>query len=437
MIPHWYPIAFKAHQPYFKEADHLFLALSAGVDSNLLLHFLAHYREQLPPIETIHVNHNWHGEYSHLWANFARTRAEFYGFTHHHFEYYFQENDPRSIEAAGREERYKIFGDVMKKSGAKNPLLLAAHHRSDQAETFFQRLLRGSGVRGLGAMRPLSRVTFGQHKIGILRPLLSYSKRELYQAATLLNIPWLEDYTNHEVDQLSRNIIRNDLFPQIERHFPHYEASIARAADHLQESYQLLSEIAAEDLSSIIEANSGLNIERIRALSPARQKNLINYWLNEVEILPSHSQLEELFSTFIERDAPPSTLFSIDRWQLRIHQGVLYRLNLEEIRTTKSRYKIEWRPALNAPPLHFWESQNVVITPREAGIRFHPLYRHRSQSLKKLLQELKIPQWERENLQMIKNGKGEILWIEHVGLSALLEEQITAEGVLPIIKMLP
>ena len=298
MLPPWYFEIFNRYKQTLQQKNALYVALSAGVDSNTLLHWLSIFKEDLPPIYTIHVNHNWHGEYSHLWANFAKQRAAHYGFQHFHYEVYFDDHDPKGLEAAGREARYLKFGETMQ----ENSLLCVGHHRSDQAETLMQRLLRSSGVRGLGAMRDFNKVEFGPHTIELFRPFLSISKKSLYEAATKLNLPWIEDYTNHESDYMERNIIRNNLFKTMEKEFPKYETAFYQVTQFMQEADDLLQDVAQEDLSKISTINSARNTDRrlihlpsLQTLSFLRQKNALQAWIRPDNLIFTQRQMMEFF----------------------------------------------------------------------------------------------------------------------------------------------
>ena len=74
-----------------------------------------------------------------------------------------RENEKMSLEDAARRLRYQALFQCAEETGAD--FILTAHQKDDQAETFLLRLLRGSGTRGLGAIR-------FQHD-AVLRPLLS------------------------------------------------------------------------------------------------------------------------------------------------------------------------------------------------------------------------------------------------------------------------
>lgn len=435
-LPKWYFEVFERYREILQQKEALYLALSAGVDSNTLLHWLYTFRSELPPIYTIHVNHNWHDNYSHLWANFARQRAEFYGFTHYHYEAFFDLEETSGLEAAGREMRYIKFGETMK----PNSLLCVAHHRSDQAETLMQRLLRSSGTRGLGAMRDFNTVQFGQYQIDLFRPFLSISKKSLYEAAIALNLPWLEDYTNHEADDMERNIIRNDLFKRMETPFPQYEEAFYQVTQFMQEADDLLLELAAIDLAKIAhnpttegEETPQLHLPSLKKLSHARQKNLLQAWIRPYNLIFSQRQLAEFIRVFIEEIPTHQTRFELDPYLILYFQDYLYLQQKPQERSLFQSFQLI--PSNNAPSHDYWQqfsTEDLQLVKRQGGERFHPLYREHSQQLKKLLQEAKIPVWERDNCWLLKNRKdGEIIWINHLGFAKSLEKEIKETGLSP------
>lgn len=437
MLPTWYFDIFNRYKDTLQSKDALYVALSAGVDSNTLLHWLYSFKSELPPIYTIHVNHNWHGDYSHLWANFARKRAEFYGFTHYHYEAHFADHDPKGLEAAGREMRYLKFGETMQ----PNSLLCVGHHRSDQAETLMQRLLRSSGPRGLGAMRDFNTVEFGPYAIELFRPFLSISKQSLYETATQLNLPWLEDYTNHEADDMERNIIRNNIFKIMEKEFPKYEAAFYQVTQFMQETDDLLTEVASEDLNTISRNNpfsrendaiACLHLPSLLLLSPARQKNLLQNWIRPYNLIFSQKQMREFIRVFLQDTPTHQSMFKMEDYGIFYFQDLLY---LRPWRMPEAEVIFELMPTKNAPSKDFWaqfSENDLLLTNRQGGERFHPLNRDKSQLLRKLLQESNLPQWERDQCWLLtRKDTGEIIWINHLGFSKSLSEHLTDDGLSP------
>lgn len=422
MIPSWYEEIFQKYSDLLNQYDNLYIGLSAGIDSNILLHWLSIYQDFLPSITAIHVNHQWHGEDSFIWADFARKSAEKYGFNFLNFDVLI-DIDQKGAEACGREARYVKFSETMKENG----LLLVAHHRSDQAETVMYRLIRGSGVMGLGGMRALTELKFGCHTLQVLRPLLDISKTALYEAGKAQNIPWMEDYTNHGTEE-ARNQIRNGIFPKIAEYFPYYEQTFARSAQLLQEGDELLNEIAEEDYEQNV-FEERLNLKSVRLLSVLRQKNLLRYWLKYHSVTLEKRQFDELYISFLAKKPITSSCFNQDDWEMRVHQDHLCFLHKQK----RYSHRYELVEAPDAPPLSFWQDQALTLITREQGVSFDPIWRNKSQTVKKLLQEIDLAPWLRSDIQMLKNNNNALVWIEHLGLSRSYQSECQALGYLPIV----
>lgn len=427
MIPKWYPVIFDRYSAILNQYDHLYIGLSAGIDSNMLLHWLNTYRDQLPPITAIHVNHQWHGEDSFIWANFAKNSAERYGFEFINYDVVI-DIDQKGAEACGREARYIKFAETM----VNNGLLVVAHHRSDQAETVMYRLLRGSGTLGLGGMRDLTQLKFGIHELSVCRPFLSISKSELYQAGQMMGVPWMEDYTNHGTEE-ARNQIRNAIFPVVAQYFPHYEQTFARSAQLIQESDALLWEIAQEDYEECNQNDeiTQFDLSKLSQFSYLRQRNVLRYWLKLHGIILEKRQFDEFLSMFLEKKPTSQSCFSLDQWQIRAFKNHLYLMSHAHI---DHQYHYTLVEVENAPPLSFWNQFELELVNREDGLSFHPLWRDRSQTLKKLLQEIELEPWLRSRVQILRDKHSQqIIWVQYLGLHHRYQDQCQPLGYLPSI----
>ncbi len=114
------------------------------------------------------------------------------------------EKPTTNIEAIARENRYRLIKEFCDKNNIE--YVLIAHHLQDQAETFFIRLFRGSGIDGLSSMEDITNL-FG---INIVRPFLNVKKEDLKEYLETKNIKWVEDSSNFDEKYL-RNKIRNFL----------------------------------------------------------------------------------------------------------------------------------------------------------------------------------------------------------------------------------
>jgi tRNA(Ile)-lysidine synthase len=190
-----------------------------------------------------------------------------------------------SPEDAARKARYASLGQAALASGAKT--VLVAQHADDQVETMLLALSRGAGLPGLAAMPG----RFERGGMQFERPLLGVSAVEIRAWLAQEGIAFVEDPTNADV-AFTRNRIRRELLPALERTFPQFRETFARSAQHAAQAQELLAALAAEDLAVI--GNPPV-IGQLRALPRARQANVLRHWLRSGhEAAPSAAQLEEL-----------------------------------------------------------------------------------------------------------------------------------------------
>ena len=108
-----------------------------------------------------------------------------------------------AIEERARKERYRLLGYWAEERGLA--AVVTAHHAEDQAETLFMRLARGSGVKGLAAIRPRSIVS-GAH-VRLVRPLLGWRRSELEAICSDAGLEPVRDPSNDD-EQFERVRVR-------------------------------------------------------------------------------------------------------------------------------------------------------------------------------------------------------------------------------------
>ncbi|HHU65131.1 tRNA lysidine(34) synthetase TilS, partial [Streptococcus sp.] len=257
---------------YFAKHKKVLIAVSGGVDSMNLLHFLYIYRKKLDiEIGIAHVNHKQRVE-SDTEENYLRDWAK-----EHQIPIYVAYFSGAFSETAARDFRYKFFKELMAEHSYT--ALVTAHHADDQAETIFMRLLRGSRLRHLSGMQTVN--AFGDGEL--IRPFLAYSKKELP------DIFHFEDDTNRSLDFL-RNRIRNRYFPILEEENPKFKQALRYLGNESQQLFQ-----AFQDLTKDIDPT---NCSQFLAQTPAVQALLFqNYLENFPELQVSHGQFEEMLQT--------------------------------------------------------------------------------------------------------------------------------------------
>ncbi len=115
----------------------------------------------------------------------------------------------QSIEMAARELRYAWFEVVAREHGCQ--AVCVAHHQNDQAETLLLNLKRGTGLRGLAGMRPVSTNPMAPNGVPVVRPLLCTTRDYIeHYLRDKRHMDWVTDSTNSDLT-ISRNAVREQL----------------------------------------------------------------------------------------------------------------------------------------------------------------------------------------------------------------------------------
>lgn len=183
-----------------------------------------------------------------------------------------------SVEAQARRARYQALSDMAQGSGCG--MVLLAHHRRDQAETFLLQALRGAGLNGLAAMP--QDVTRGG--VRWVRPWLSYPREaiEAYLAHHGLN--WIDDDSNAQT-RFARNRLRLNVWPGVLEAFPQAEASLAASARRLQDVLPAAESWREALVASLLvgegeglDGGMRLDARRWAELSGAQRRESLRHW---------------------------------------------------------------------------------------------------------------------------------------------------------------
>ena len=230
----------------FQQKDRLLLAVSGGIDSVVLCELCkqANYNFVI-----VHCNFQLRGEESERDEQFVRGLGKKYGVEvlvkRFDTEKYAKENKV-SIQVAARELRYSWFNELLTIDSRlkTTDYLLTAHHLDDNIETMLMNLFKGTGISGLRGMLPK------QGKI--IRPLLFAKKEELLAFAKEHELKWVEDSSN-ESDKYSRNYIRHQLVPLIEKIYPEAENNLANNFLRFRETEELYKQAIELHKKKLIE----------------------------------------------------------------------------------------------------------------------------------------------------------------------------------------
>ncbi|NLK00419.1 MAG: tRNA lysidine(34) synthetase TilS [Clostridia bacterium] len=207
-----------------QSGDRVILAVSGGPDSVVMAQILYLLKDDLGiSLHIAHLNHRFRGKEAEEDARFVERLAQSLNLDYTSGS----KNVPDFIDSRGlsaeegaRIVRYQFLNHVAKTVGAEKIAL--GHNANDQAETVMLHFLRGTGLRGLGGMKP----TRGK----IIRPLLEIKRREIESYCEENRLEYRIDSTNREFIY-RRNKIRHQLLPTLEGYNPRIIHTLNRMAE--------------------------------------------------------------------------------------------------------------------------------------------------------------------------------------------------------------
>ncbi|MFM9332146.1 tRNA lysidine(34) synthetase TilS [Paenibacillus mesotrionivorans] len=427
----------------FEPGDRIVVAASGGPDSTALLHLLFLLSAEAGwQLAVAHANHGFRPSESAYEAEFVRRQAEQRG-----LPFYYRELDvPGYLKREGgnpqdaaRRLRYEFLGETAHAWHA--PKVALAHHAGDQAETVLMRILRGTGISGLGGM------SFVQDRDGVklVRPLLRMDKNLLLRELERLQEEYVTDSSNAKT-KYTRNRIRLETLPLLAEHNP----SVVRALNRL-------SEVAAAD-DDFLEGEAGKRVaEMVRkgpgevrfsgaafaglhvALQRRFIKLILNYLFGTTENL-DFAAVEQIRSGLLEDGAPNRRMSVSGRVYLdreydavRLGTGPAslaprdYVYPLEAVSgqialaESGGRLEIALAPAGDeaAETACSYEARfdaEELVFPlqlrnRRPGDRMQVDGLNGSKKVKDIFIDDKVPRFRREHTPVVTDASGAILWI--------------------------
>ena len=199
------------------------LAVSGGVDSMVLLSL---FKKENLNFEVAHLNYNLREKDSVKDQLLVEKVCLENKVPLHLYNVNEKDKKPKnSIQEWARNLRYDYFKKIKKEQSLD--FIVTAHHLNDQLENFIINLSKASGIKGLSGIPA--------NENEILRPLLSFSKDQIYFYARENNIEFREDLSNQKNDYL-RNEIRNEIVPQLLKINDHFLENFGKSLSYLKET---------------------------------------------------------------------------------------------------------------------------------------------------------------------------------------------------------
>ena len=249
--------AFVRQYDLIHPGDTVIAAVSGGADSIALLFALFLLREEWGiTLEAAHFNHCLRGEESNRDARFVEDFCARYGIPLHMCSGNVVPGE-KGLEAAARDARYRFLRSLPGK-------VATAHTADDNAETVLMRLLRGTGLKGLGAIAPVSG--------NVIRPMLNVTRREVEAFLEEYALAHIEDSSNGE-DAFLRNRIRHRIMPLLYEENPRIGENLSSMALNLRLDEACLSRLASGPMPGIEELKSLPDAIRRRYLERFLKEN--------------------------------------------------------------------------------------------------------------------------------------------------------------------
>lgn len=199
------------------------LAVSGGVDSMVLG---ALFHDLGVKFQVAHINYKLRGEDSELDQKVVQDFCEKNHIKFNVYEVSEKDNKPEnSIQLWARKLRYNFFKQIQEQENLE--FLVTAHHLNDQLETFIINLSKAAGIKGLSGIPA--------NNNSILRPLLNFTKEEIYTFARENTIEFREDLSNKKSDYL-RNKIRNEIVPKLLETNDHFLENFKKSVSYLNQT---------------------------------------------------------------------------------------------------------------------------------------------------------------------------------------------------------
>lgn len=378
------------------------VGFSGGLDSTALLHAL--HRVYGARVRAVHVHHGLHVE-ADDWAAHCRNLCDALGVPFA-LKHVMVREAGYGLEAAARDARHAAFAEQL---GAGDILALA-HHQDDQAETFLLHALRGSGPDGLAAMRPWQ----ARGENFLWRPWLQVPRAEIEAYARAQGLTWIDDPSNTSV-RFDRNYLRHTVMPLLKARWPHAAAGLARSAGLQAEVRETLADSALQMLDTCRLPGNDLRVDALMRFSVEDRARVLRAWVGTLG-LPAlgHAHLQQIERDVLaaRHDAEPVFTWGdarMVRWRDVLHAAPGVHAD------TFTPCLWDGVAPLSLPAGHVWQlvpaqafPHPYKVTLRHGGERIQlPGRRHRTE-VKKLLQAMEVPVWQREALPLLVDHLGEV-----------------------------
>ena len=418
------------------------VAFSGGPDSTALLHLIhtwcLGHSGNTPPLFALHVNHGMQSD-ADKWQLHCESLCAAWGIPII-VSQALVDRAGQGSEAAAREARYCLFEAEIE----AGDILFMGHHLDDQVETYFLRLMRGSGLSGLSGIPARRKLGGGE----LIRPLLEVERRSLEEYITAHKLVTIEDPSNLDT-AIDRNYLRQKVLPLLGARWGGYRRTVARAGEHAAVGLAVINECLPlpKTVFSVL-GDPGIEQRALNSVSVEAAMIILRRWLQSAGYsMPDQALLTEFMRQLREGAAASSPRLVCSNYGLQRYQNRVYLLpdflNDEEQASRPESIKIcpgevHELTGVGTVGLVSGAVQGLSLDAhdtlelrwRSGGERCRPKGRPYNQRLKKLFQEFAVPPWWRERVPLLYL-EDELLAVGGLWLcesSRLCAQEVPSEG---------
>ncbi len=399
----------------FLHGKKILVAISGGLDSVVLAHILQALGYDL---SLAHCNFQLREQASAADEYFVKTFGKTTGILTETIRFDTEKiakEKKQSTQVIARNLRYAWFEEVKEKHALD--YIATAHHADDNLETFLINLSRGTGLDGLTGIPAINK--------SVVRPLLPFSREEIFAYATKHQLSWREDQSNTEIKYL-RNAFRHKVLPVLKEINPQILNAFSKTTSHLQESQQLITDHIKTVKSSILQTTTAgtihLNIaDLLRCSKPkAYAYQLLKEYgfteWNDIENLLTAQAGKQVFSKthrlVKDRDVLLLTpikkqdskeQYSIALGVAKITTPIILQFTPVSKETSPFSHSICVDKKLLKFPLH--------VRKWEKGDYFYPSGMHQKKKLSKFFKDEKMSLLEKEAVWVLCSETNDIIWL--------------------------
>lgn len=422
----------------------VYASFSGGADSLALLACLSVLRNDAPwELRAVHFEHGIRGAESLADAEFCRGICEKLDVPLQIVPLNLPDHvrPGEGTEAAARRLRQEAWQEIVRKTGKKPAAVALGHNADDRIESLFLRLMRGSNMSGLHALRAVRKF----NGVVWIRPLLEFSRAEIEAYLAECGFKTFRTDSTNLQNDYDRNKLRNIVLPALYREFPRARAGILTALHAIEDDAAALDD-AADEAFRMAFRHGGLDLNELKKLPSALLPRVLRLWLDG-QIPDRHfiGRLRDLLDhprCFAGTGRIPTENGGVFRWG----KGVLRKYDDEPVEPeepvlwdyravpavrfgkTVLRFRGEVSGAEEMPSgtdTVLFDAEmfprELILVPRLRGDEMRPFGAEYSVSLKKLFTDAHVSAAEQPLRPVVRNADEptEILWIPGVRRSAL------------------